>query len=386
MTNVFVAAREASTTPCLVCGQPYILNEIDKNLKGDELKSRVIRIFKKMSLLSSTLPIPSPSTSTLTPISGGITNALYLLSTPNSKHLIRIFGGEGMIDRDIETEMYSNLADYLGGISYHGRFGNGRIEGFLEGYSPCTLTSMRTPSIIPSILKLHSYIPPSGLGPTELWNQLDTWLSEAKDAQEKVNLPLINSLNLSSISLAIKSCKSSTLPLNPPIVFCHNDLLSGNIMSSGTSIQLIDFEYGSPNYAAFDIANHFNEYAGGTDTGVPDYTLLMSSKEMREWITIYVEKGGGEVEEVMEMVERFMEVNHYYWGLWAIVQARNEGVEEFPYDRYAYERFAQGAKERKKRLSASKKSWNRYAGYATLGVAAAAGIYVGWKFLGKKKK
>ena len=36
----------------------------------------------------------------------------------------------------------------------------------------------------------------------------------------------------------------------------------------------------------------------------------------------------GDVEEVMEMVERFMEVNHYYWGLWAIVQARNEGVEE----------------------------------------------------------
>eukprot|EP00519_Triparma_laevis_P008178 CAMPEP_0182507488 /NCGR_PEP_ID=MMETSP1321-20130603/23220_1 /TAXON_ID=91990 /ORGANISM="Bolidomonas sp., Strain RCC1657" /LENGTH=160 /DNA_ID=CAMNT_0024713393 /DNA_START=661 /DNA_END=1143 /DNA_ORIENTATION=- len=160
-------------------------------------------------------------------------------------------------------------------------------------------------------------------------------------------------------------------------------------MQSSSSIQLIDFEYGSPNYAAFDIANHFNEYAGGTDTGVPDYKLLMSSAEMREWIEIYVREkgeGGGEVEEVMETVERFMEVNHYYWGLWAIVQARNEGVEEFPYDRYAYERFAQGAKERKKRLSASKKSWNRYAGYATLGVAAAAGIYVGWKFLGKKKK
>ncbi len=29
-------------------------------------------------------------------------------------------------------------------------------------------------------------------------------------------------------------------------------------------LKLIDFEYGGPNYRAFDIANHFNEWAGGT--------------------------------------------------------------------------------------------------------------------------
>ena len=47
--------------------------------------------------------------------------------------------------------------------------------------------------------------------------------------------------------------------------FCHNDLLPANVMKdeiNGT-VKLIDFEYGGVNFIPFDIANHFNEFAGG---------------------------------------------------------------------------------------------------------------------------
>ena len=83
------------------------------------------------------------------------------------------------------------------------------------------------------------------------------------------------------------------------IVFCHNDLQEGNVMqldvdgaadtSAGSSasstvitaekLRLIDFEYAAYNYAAFDIANHFEEWAWcydpkpATDSGytyIPD--------------------------------------------------------------------------------------------------------------------
>jgi ethanolamine kinase len=52
--------------------------------------------------------------------------------------------------------------------------------------------------------------------------------------------------------------------LNAPVVFAHNDLLSGNFMLNDEEekLYLIDFEYGSYNYRGFDIGNHFNEYAG----------------------------------------------------------------------------------------------------------------------------
>lgn len=52
--------------------------------------------------------------------------------------------------------------------------------------------------------------------------------------------------------------------LNNPIVFCHNDLLLANIIfdSDSNSVHFIDFEYAAPNYQAYDIANHFCEFAG----------------------------------------------------------------------------------------------------------------------------
>ena len=49
-----------------------------------------------------------------------------------------------------------------------------------------------------------------------------------------------------------------------PLVVCHNDLLLNNFLyeADEDKIHIIDYEYLAPNPAAFDIANHFNEYAG----------------------------------------------------------------------------------------------------------------------------
>ena len=52
--------------------------------------------------------------------------------------------------------------------------------------------------------------------------------------------------------------------LKNPVVFCHNDLLLANILydERNHSIRFIDLEYAGPNYQAYDIANHFCEFAG----------------------------------------------------------------------------------------------------------------------------
>lgn len=62
--------------------------------------------------------------------------------------------------------------------------------------------------------------------------------------------------------LNLMECELSKLA--NPIVFCHNDLLLGNILynESKKTINFIDFEYAAPNYQAYDIANHFCEFAG----------------------------------------------------------------------------------------------------------------------------
>lgn len=59
-----------------------------------------------------------------------------------------------------------------------------------------------------------------------------------------------------------------------PLVFGHNDLLSGNILimqqpgfdpanpDRNGRVVFIDYEYGAYTYRDFDIGNHFTEYAG----------------------------------------------------------------------------------------------------------------------------
>lgn len=52
--------------------------------------------------------------------------------------------------------------------------------------------------------------------------------------------------------------------LGCPVVFSHNDILLANVIwnEKAKTASFIDFEYGSANYQAFDIGNHFNEFAG----------------------------------------------------------------------------------------------------------------------------
>lgn len=58
--------------------------------------------------------------------------------------------------------------------------------------------------------------------------------------------------------------KKTLLDLHSEVVFAHNDLLLGNVLYNQKEniVTFIDFEYTAYNYQAFDIANHFAEFAG----------------------------------------------------------------------------------------------------------------------------
>lgn len=49
---------------------------------------------------------------------------------------------------------------------------------------------------------------------------------------------------------------------NLKAVFCHNDLLLGNVINHEGRVTFIDYEYAGCNYQAFDIGNHFTEFSG----------------------------------------------------------------------------------------------------------------------------
>ncbi len=321
-------------------------------------------------------------------VTGGITNALYAISgfapiQPYDTILIRVFGAEGMIDRDVETSSFASLADQSIAPHYYGRFGNGRLEGWLNNFSPLVLMDLQTKynaeAIAVQMANLHyGYTIPDYLkeyhneAEPGLWIQLYAWLTQAKaidptlgysskgDAERAERL-----INLMKIEKELDWLRESVIKPDSKVAFCHNDLLPANIMKHGDTgeIRFIDFEYGGINFIAFDIANHFNEHAGGPEkaSGEPDYSMYPSETRQKLFITKYVqtsrsilqsqENGNGnsnghistseeeQIEDLIREVNGFVLANHLYWGLWAVNQAAVEGTEEFDYLAYAWHRF-----------------------------------------------
>ena len=122
------------------------------------------------------------------------------------------------------------------------------------------------------------------------------------------------------------------------VVFCHNDALLANVVIQEENvINFIDLEYGAPNFAAFDIANHFVEFVGCD--GVLDYEKWLPGKSWRlDWVREYLivrRKNGmvdkrdtgcgtvveeAKVEGLQARVELFMLPAHLLWAVWAVIQ------------------------------------------------------------------
>mmetsp|Transcript_6486 Transcript_6486/g.19122 ORF Transcript_6486/g.19122 Transcript_6486/m.19122 type:complete len:295 (+) Transcript_6486:593-1477(+) len=281
-----------------------------------------------------------------------------------------------MIDRDVETSTYAALCDAGIAGQYLGRFSNGRIEGWLDGYKTLSKHDFADPSISSAVAiqmaRLHrTFVIPVHLQEYHnsekpaMWMQLHSWMEQAKGYEGRFKTLTDNEraadLDLTRVAAELDHLEREVVPADARVAFCHNDLLAANVMSCPRTgvIQLIDFEYGGVNYVSFDIANHFNEHAGGTDeedNGVPDYGKFPTESRQEEFVRAYigaaradrkvdernvVDGSEQEVQSVLREVHAFVLANHLYWGLWAVNQAAIEGCEGFDYLTYAKNRFCE---------------------------------------------
>lgn len=151
-------------------------------------------------------------------------------------------------------------------------------------------------------------------------------------------------------------------------VFAHNDAQYGNLLRlerikeglpEHHQIIVVDFEYASPNPAAFDIANHFHEWTANYHSTTPhilDPTRYPTPLERRNFYIAYIEqfivtssaRAKKLEEEILEVelekldrqVRAWSPASQAMWALWGIVQAKEdlenkEGEPEFDYIGYA---------------------------------------------------
>lgn len=331
-----------------------------------------------------------PSAISVREIKGGITNTLYRAGFEGDEVppvLVRVFGAEGLIDRKAENATYRWLACQGIAPPFYGCFANGRVEGYFDGFDPLTLDDMADPEssrgIAYQMARLHRVRIPERLQKyhkeNALWQQIDVYLKSARDGPSARGVSFdarrskqYASLDLAAAARAVSELRALISGSNRPEGFCHNDALCGNILRHRATgeIRLIDFEYGSVNYLAFDVANHFCEWAGGTleaktdapgYNGVCDHARFPNAKQQENFLREYLSALGQStaperMKEMMRGVEDFVAVVHLYWGLWAVGQAINQAAEGggddgFDYMTYAVDRLTVGLKNAKAVLS-----------------------------------
>lgn len=124
---------------------------------------------------------------------------------------------------------------------------------------------------------------------------------------------------------------------NSPVLFCHNDLLPGNVIytEERSKVTFIDYEYAEINFQAFDIGNHFAEFPGidsNSEQGI-DYTNYPSREYQLAWLRAYLEEYKGsdvtedEVELLFKHVNKFALSSHFLWAIWSLIQAEHSTID-----------------------------------------------------------
>ena len=196
-------------------------------------------------------------------------------------------------------------------------------------------------------------VPASELPLPNMWSVTQSWI-KALPADSDTQREQIRKLQAEFDFLEAKLAKAPHSS-GKDFVFAHCDLLLGNVIiapstdATSAKVQFIDYEYATPAPAAFDIANHFAEWAG-MDL---NYDLIPTTSTRRDFIRHYVqsylkhadrnsdqEPFEDVVNRVCEQVDLYRGVPGFYWGVWALIQAQISQI-DFDYASYAPQRLGE---------------------------------------------
>ncbi|KAJ3368656.1 hypothetical protein GGF31_006218 [Allomyces arbusculus] len=299
----------------------------------------------------------------------GITNKLLRVVPTNSPiYLVRVYGHgtDELIDRDAEVRNMAYLAKHALAPPLHARLNNGLVYGYVHGVpaNPEDLADAKVwPAIARHVAEWHGLPLPPTAHPVPghvsdeveqvpaLFATLDRWMAMVRKA-----FPSGTACHLSIADLAHeRALLESTLLPPSRIAFTHNDLLSGNIIlqyaegsddkvgsAAPTGVRFIDYEYGGVGFVAFDIANHFCEWAGFDC----EYWRYPDVETQKAWLREYLGQGqkvppsDADVDKWQSTVAAYTLAAHLYWTLWALVQASVSDI-EFDYSGYAQLRWTE---------------------------------------------
>ncbi|KAJ3324574.1 Ethanolamine kinase [Boothiomyces sp. JEL0866] len=225
----------------------------------------------------------------------------------------------------------------------YGRFNNGIVYGYVAGevFTVKDMSDRHKSSLVAKTMaKWHNSLKDMNSKPglfTTMWKWINS-VPQTYSNSDKQQSFKESGFTLNQLREELLELQSHLEKLESPVVFCHNDLLSGNLIydPEQDSCAFIDYEYGCPNYRGFDIGNHFCEF-GGFDC---DWTKYPDEAFQKGWLKEYLgAKGEGVVSDakldaIYREVLAFSLAAHFFWSLWALIQAEISDI-DFDYIEYA---------------------------------------------------
>ncbi len=243
------------------------------------------------------------SRTTITELSGGLTNRNLLITTDSGKYVARISSNDSSllsIDRDAEYENSKRAAENnIGAPVFDYLAGQGLLViGYLPGRT-CSAedVSQNLDRIAQSCRTLHAS--------QRFINDFDMFKIQTrylKVVQERgFRLPdryRDYEIQIGKIAKALAVLAEETVP-------CNNDLLPGNFIDDGKKIWLIDYEYSGNNDPCFELGNIWAE-------------AFLDLEKLEELVTAYY---GVSRPEKFARAWLFALLAKYGWTLWASIQS-----------------------------------------------------------------
>ena len=243
------------------------------------------------------------SRTSITELSGGLTNRNFLIETTEDKYVARISSNSSSLlsinrgSEFINSTIAGNggvgakVLDYLPGeglllISY--------IQGKTFGASDVGENLERIAASLRSLHKLPEF--------DHEFNMFDTQKNYLSIVQEKgFRLPD----NYLDFAPKVGEIKKAFAVLFEAPVPCNNDLLPGNFIDDGEKIWLIDYEYSGNNDACFEIGNVWAE-------------AFLPMSALEELVSAYY---GGYRPDKVARAWLWALMAKYGWTLWASIQS-----------------------------------------------------------------
>lgn len=266
----------------------------------DDAQARIDEILDR-------IPLTRGRPRVVTPVTGGLTNETFRVKVDDNDLLVRVFAPDmELFGVDRENECANTQEAARWGVAPKVLEANSElgvlVSEFVSGRTllPPDLTHPGTMErVVKTLRRLHSGSTFQGSFNVQQF-RID-YLERVRTLD--LQLPIDYDELLPRIETLERLLASTPMPLVP----CHNDLASENMIDDGERVWLVDFEFAAMNEASFDLANMALSSA-------------LSSDAIRTLTTAYGDSATTPAAQSFARVRAWLLIATFAWVPWTAIQ------------------------------------------------------------------